>query len=79
MRTNFARLRRDLAALFAADRPPPKALLFVIFMLPAAVLVREAGLPEGHHAFAPAMYLAGGVIAWALIRGAEPPKDGRHG
>lgn len=75
MKTNFKRLRDDLDALFSFDRQPPKVLLFVIFSVPLGLMLHDLGLPDQHPASPVITYLAGGFIAWALIRGATPEPD----
>lgn len=72
MKTNFKRLRADLAAMFDPERPTAKPLLFLIFLLPVATMLKDLASPGMNVLMPSAMYLAGGVVTWALIRGAEP-------
>lgn len=72
MKTNFKRLRDDLRGLFDSERTTPKPLLFLIFLLPVGTMLKDLHEPGANAVASSAMYLAGGIVAWALLRGAEP-------
>lgn len=72
MNTNFKRLWGDLKGLFDNTRTTPKPLLFFIFLVPVGFMLKDLHTPGASVMGASMMYLGGGIVAWALIRGGEP-------